>query len=133
MTSVVMAVFMLASSANGTVAAPQKPMTRPSIEAPPIAGVKAPPGTTLVNMDIIVTPRPRGEPAIYELANTQNATNFRDQYAQNARRAGYRILVNNLTVVGVKTDGTVIRLRVIGARHGCSGILTVKPPKNHRA
>ena len=86
----------------------------------------------LVNMDIIVKPRPRGEPATYELRSVQSATVFRDQYALNAKRAGYQVATKNMLVVGVRKDGTSIRLRVIEAEGGSTAVLTVKPPANDR-
>ena len=133
MTSLALAALILGSSLQGTVVAvSQKPVIRPSREAPPLAGVKPPAGTRLVNMDIIVMPRSPGQPATYELANPQSAKTFRDQYALNAKQAGYRILISHLVVVGVRTDGTSIRLRVLEDSHGSAGILTVNPPKNLR-
>lgn len=83
----------------------------------------------MVNMDIIAMPRSPGQPATYELANPQSAKTFRDQYALNAKQAGYRISINHLVVVGIRTDGTSIRLRVLEDSHGSAGILTVNPPK----
>lgn len=100
--------------------------------APSLAGITPPPLTTLVNMDLIVKPHPRGEPAIYELRSPQGPTAFKNQYSVNAKQAGYSVVTRGRLIIGVRSDGTSIRLRVIEAGQGSSVILTVRPPTTDR-
>jgi hypothetical protein len=106
--------------------------SKASVDAPALAGVTPPSQPTLANMDIIVKTRPHGEPAVYELRSLQSAATFASQYAVNAKRAGYRVFTKGQVVVGVKNDGTSMRLHVIEAERGSKAILTVKSPTNDR-
>ncbi|WP_298090164.1 hypothetical protein [uncultured Sphingomonas sp.] len=134
MTLIAIATLMMTPSANSTVnVAPPAPVLSVKAEAPALAGVTPPAGTMLANMDITVKPRSRGESAIYELSSSLSATMFRDQYALNAKRAGYRVVIRNLLILGVRKDGTSIRLRVIEADRGSAAVLTIKAPTNDRA
>lgn len=100
--------------------------------APALAGITPPPRTTLANMDIAVNSRSPGAPAIYELNSPLMVTLFRDNYASNAEKAGYRITTRGNVVVGLRRDGTSIRLRVIRSGRGSKALLTVTPPANNR-
>ncbi|MBB5714200.1 hypothetical protein [Sphingomonas aerophila] len=133
MTFIAIATLMMTLISDGTASAvPPAPVPRVGNEAPALAGVMPPAGTTLANMDITVKPRARGETAVYELRSQQSAAVFRDQYVLNARRAGYQVVAKGLLVVGARKDGTSIRLRVIEADRGSVAVLTVKPPTNDR-
>ena len=110
-----------------------KPISSASREAPALAGIRPPVGTTLVNMDIFVSSHPRGEPAVYELRSPLPATAFGNRYALNAERAGYQVVAPDRLVVGVRADGTSIRLRILAATKGATAILTVRPPTKDRA
>jgi hypothetical protein len=125
--------IMMPSMHDGGASAPPMRMTKAGNDAPALAGVSPPPHTTLANMDITVKPRPHGEPAVYELRSPRSAATFASQYAANAKRAGFQVVTKGRVVVGIRNDGTSIRLHVIETERGSKAILTVKPPTNDRA
>lgn len=129
------AIMLLMTSPTHTVGTTLSAPTQASHAndaAPSLAGITPPVGTTLANMDIAINSRAPGTPVIYELNSPLMVTAFREIYTSNAKKAGYRVTTRGNVVVGLRRDGTSIRLRVIKAGRGSKALLTVKPPANNR-
>ena len=127
------AALLMPSALTGAPSAdPPTPVSSMRSQAPALAGVQPPAGTTLVHMDIFVAPHARGVPAVYRLRSPHDAATFLNRYKRNAKRAGYRVAMRHRSIVGVRVDGTSIRLHVLALNGGSTAVLTVTPPPDDR-
>ena len=100
---------------------------------PAIGGIDAPAGTRLMNFDLTAAPKAPTEFETYELGSAMTPAAFNREYAEAARRAGYRIVLRADGVSGVKAGGATFKLTVQSTAGGSSALLTVRRAGRHRA